>query len=96
MSNINLKKKDISKTISEKTGFSKNFSKKIVDDLIEILVKNIKKSNYSLKNIGTFKTVLKKQRMGRNPKTKEEFIITSRKTISFKPSKNLKTGEKIY
>ncbi|HBA27778.1 MAG TPA: hypothetical protein DCY98_10415 [Nitrospinae bacterium] len=32
----------------------------------------------------------KKERVGRNPKTGQEFKITSRRVLTFKPSKNLK------
>ena len=69
-------------------GFSKNFSKKIVDDLIEILKHTvIEKGNLNLKNLGSFKIITKKERIGRNPKTKEKFIITAMKILSFTPSK---------
>ena len=85
----NLIKSDIVKNVSVKTGFSLNFSKKVISDLIEIIINNIKYENINLKNIGSFKVISKKERIGRNPKTKEEFIISARKSISFKPSKNL-------
>ncbi len=85
----NLIKSDIVKNVSVKTGFSLNFSKKVISDLIEIIINNIKYENLNLKNIGSFKVISKKERFGRNPKTKEEFIISARKSISFKPSKNL-------
>ena len=85
----NLKKKDIIKNLSFKTGFSLNYSKKLINDLIEILITNIKSGNFNLKNIGTFRIISKKERIGRNPKTKEEFIIVSRKTISFTTSKRI-------
>ena len=39
---------------------------------------------------GTFTLRNKKQRIGRNPKTKETKIITERNVILFKPSKYLK------
>ena len=81
MSNINLKKIDIIKNLSKKTGFSQNFSKKIIDDLLKILLINIKNGNFVLKNIGSFKVIFKKQRIGRNPKTKEEFVISKRKSL---------------
>ena len=42
-----------------------------------------------LKNIGTFKLSTKNERIGRNPKTKEEFLISERKSIRFIVSKNL-------
>ena len=85
----NLKKLDIIKNLSDNTGFSLNFSKKLIDDLIKILSINIKTDNLKLKNIGTFKLLNKKERIGRNPKTKKEFIISARKSISFSPSKKI-------
>jgi len=85
----NLKKIDLVKQLKIKTGFSSNFSKKLINDLIEILSEVIKTGYLNLKNIGSFKTINKKERMGRNPKTKEEFIVSSRKSISFIPSKKL-------
>lgn len=89
MLNKNSIKIDIIKDLSNKTGFSKNFSKKLIDDLIKILTINIKEGDLNLKNIGTFKTIFKKERIGRNPKTKEEFKISARKSISFKQSSKL-------
>ena len=85
----NLKKIDLIKNLSLKTGFSLNYSKKLCDDFFNIVIKNISTGKYSLKNIGTFKVVFKKERLGRNPKTKQEFVISSRKSIIFKPSKNI-------
>ena len=89
MINNNLTKIDISKNLSKKRGFSVNFSKKIVDDLITILITQLKEKNLIIKNLGTFKLISKNQRIGRNPKTKEKFIINKRKSISFIASKNL-------
>ncbi len=89
MAKYNFKKEDIIKNLSFSTGFSLNYSKKIVNDLVEILIKNIQSGNFNLKNIGTFKIIYKRERIGRNPKTREEFVITSRKTISFSLSKKI-------
>ena len=83
------KKIDLIKDLSLKTGYSQNYSKKIVDDLINIFIQNIKSGNLNLKNIGSFKLLNKKERIGRNPKTKEQFIITSRKSLSFTSSKKI-------
>ena len=85
----NLQKKNIIKELSIKTGFSNKFAKKLIADLLEILILNIKSGHLNLKNVGTFNIIKKKKRIGRNPKTKEEFIITSRKTISFTCSKKI-------
>jgi integration host factor subunit alpha len=85
----NFTKKDIIKYLSEKTGFSELLSKSIINDLLKTLVEIIKTENLNLKNIGTFKLIDKKERIGRNPKTNEEFIISSRKSISFSSSKKI-------
>tara|TARA_B100001057_G_scaffold451652_1_gene494856 strand:- start:401 stop:694 length:294 start_codon:yes stop_codon:yes gene_type:complete len=80
---------DLIKNLSNKTGFSFNYSKKLINDLIDILIQNIETGNLILKNVGSFRLISKKERIGRNPKTKEEFLITARKSISFKASKEI-------
>ena len=89
MLNKNFTKEDIINTLSKKTGFSKNLSKKLVNDLIMIIVQSIKNGNLNLKNIGSFKTIFKNQRIGRNPKTSQNFIISSRKSVIFIASKKI-------
>ena len=86
----NFRKIDIAKNLSNKMGFSISISKKIVDDFILIILENIKKGNFILKNIGSFNLIYKKDRIGRNPKTNEEYLISQRKSISFKASQNLR------
>jgi nucleoid DNA-binding protein len=85
----NIKKIDIAKNLSSKIGYPLNFSKKIINDLVEIIIMNIKKGDFNLKNIGTFKLIEKKEREGRNPMTGERFIISERKTVVFNSSKNM-------
>ena len=92
----NYTKKEIINLISKKTGFSKRFCDKLVNEIIKIIIIKIMKNGFTLKNIGSFKKVFKKQRLGRNPKTKEEFIITSRNSIKFVSSKNLITKLNSY
>ena len=89
MSQNNLTKEDICIFLSRKKGYSVLYSKKIINNLIEILIDEIKKNSFNLKNIGTFKILNKKERIGRNPKTKEIYKIKARKTLAFKPSTNL-------
>ncbi len=89
MINTKIKKIDLIKDLNRKTGFSHNFSRKIVDDLIDVIINNIKDGYLNLKNIGSLKVRHKKERLGRNPKTKKEFIISSRKTVSFTASKKI-------
>ena len=85
----NLTKIDIAKTINKKKGLSVLISKKILDQYLEILTRSIIKRDFSIKNIGTFRIKFKEQRLGRNPKTKKEHIISARKSLKFIASKNL-------
>ena len=89
MAKGNLRRIDLAKIISQKKGFPLLFSKKLIDNLIDVLIFSVSKNKLNLKNIGTFNIVKKNSRLGRNPKTRQEFIITARKSISFKPSKTL-------
>ena len=89
MSQNNLTKEDICIFLSRKKGYSVLYSKKIINNLIEILKNEIKENSFNLKNIGTFKILNKKERIGRNPRTKEIYKIKARKTLAFKPSTNL-------
>ena len=47
----NLKKIDIIKDLSIKTGYSSNYSKKVINELIDAILQSIKKGNLNLKNI---------------------------------------------
>ena len=86
----NLAKKEIATNIKSIIGFSTKNHQKITDDIIETIITiliNQKKVN--IKNFGSFNIVYKNKRKGRNPKTKEEFLISKRKSIRFIVSKNL-------
>ena len=96
MTSNNITKNDFSRNISYKTGFPISLSKKIVNDLFIKLTEMIKNNDLVLKNIGTFKLSKKNERIGRNPKTKEEFLISERKSIRFIVSKNLSKVLNIY
>ena len=89
MTKKNITKKEIAESLSQNTGFPLSFSKKLVNSLLNIMREQLKKNNLIIKNIGSFKLIEKNERIGRNPKTKEEFIICKRKSISFLSSKNL-------
>ena len=96
MSQNNLTKEDICISLSKKKGYSVLYSKKIINNLIEILIDEIKENSFNLKNIGTFKILNKKERIGRNPRTKEIYKIKARKTLAFKPSTNLSRKINIF
>ena len=83
----NFTRKDLSNSIYKELGFSKNFSSTIVDDFFEILIEQLVKfRKIKISSFGTFEVINKKERIGRNPKTKEVAKITSRKVVKFRPS----------
>ena len=86
----NRNKSYLIKDLSTQLGYSNSISKKLISDLIFVMSEILKNEDLILKNLGTFKLIKKKSRIGRNPKTKKEFIIKERLSISFSPSINFK------
>ena len=88
---INLTKKDLVNLVYMQLGFSKQISENLIEDFLSIIVSNIKKEKkLKLSKFGTFTIRKKKSRIGRNPKTKETKVISSRDVVLFKPSKEFK------
>ena len=91
MSKKNFTRKDLSNKVYQNLGFSKNISSSIIDDFFESLVLELENfDNIKISSFGTFKIIDKKERMGRNPKTKVEAKIVARKVVKFKPSNAFK------
>ena len=91
---MNITRKKLYNRIHQNLGFSKNITSQIVDDFFELLIDElIKKKEVKISSFGTFKVIDKKERIGRNPKTKVVAKICARKIVKFKPS--LKIKEKI-
>ena len=88
---INLTKKDLVNLVYMQLGFSKQISENLIEDFLSTIVKNIKdEKKLKLSKFGTFSVRQKRSRVGRNPKTKETKIISSRDVVLFKPSKEFK------
>ena len=88
---INLTKKDLVNLVYMQLGFSKQISENLIEDFLLTIVENIKlEKKLKLSKFGTFTIRKKKSRIGRNPKTNESKIISSRSVVLFKPSKEFK------
>ena len=88
---INLTKKDLVNVVYMQLGFSKQISENLIEDFLSTIVTNIKQEKkLKLSKFGTFSIREKKSRIGRNPKTKEIKMISSRDVVLFKPSKEFK------
>ena len=88
---INLTKKDLVNIAYMQIGFSKQISESLINEFFSLIVVNLKKEKkLKISKFGTFSIRSKKQRIGRNPKTKEEKMISNRNVVLFKPSKEFK------
>ena len=88
---INLTKKDLVNSVYMQLGFSKQISENLIEDFLSTIVSNIKQEKkLKLSKFGTFSIRQKKSRIGRNPKTKETKMISSRDVVLFKASKEFK------
>jgi integration host factor subunit alpha len=88
---INLTKKDLVNIVYMQIGFSKQISENLIDEFFSLISSNLlKKKVVKISKFGTFSIKSKKSRIGRNPRTKEEKIISERDVVLFKPSKELK------
>tara|TARA_Y100000813_G_C23815247_1_gene190316 strand:- start:48 stop:320 length:273 start_codon:yes stop_codon:yes gene_type:complete len=86
---LSLTKKDLANNISEKVGLSQKDSLFFVKNFFKILIDN-KTSNININKFGTFLYKKTPKRIGRNPKTLQEFEIKSRQKLTFKPSDEVK------
>ncbi len=73
--------------LNESIGLSKRECQYFFESLINVVSSQIKlNKDVKIVNFGIFRVRNKKSRIGRNPKTKEEVIISERKVVTFKPS----------
>ena len=88
---INLTKKEIVNSIYMQLGFSKRLLDLLLEDILKIIVDNLKQNKkVKISNFGTFEIRYKKEREGRNPKTKVQHTIEPRYTVKFIASNTLK------
>jgi integration host factor subunit alpha len=83
-------KQDICNNISSRALISKDNSKEFFTKFLNLVTSNSKSRKVKISNFGAFYTKNTPQRLGRNPKTKEEFIISKRSKLFFKPSNKIR------
>tara|TARA_Y100001958_G_C20644328_1_gene175433 strand:+ start:192 stop:494 length:303 start_codon:yes stop_codon:yes gene_type:complete len=90
MDKQNISRDEIAEAMKKEFGFNRKLCFDFVNDIFEIIIEGLQSERkVKIHNFGTFKMNSKKSRIGRNPKTKEEFNISSRNVITFKASKIL-------
>ena len=88
---MTISKKDISLNIKKKVNISNNLSLNILDSFLNFIKKNSNAGTIKISQFGSFKRKTSMSRMGRNPKTKEAFIIPKSHKLSFKSSSKVKS-----
>ena len=86
----NISRDEIAEAMQHEFGFNRKLCLDIVNDIINIVISGLERDKkVKIHNFGTFTLNRKNSRIGRNPKTKEEYNISSRNVITFKASKIL-------
>ena len=82
---------DLANAVHKQIGLSHNECSHLVSSLLEEVTEClISGEAVKLSSFGTFSVQSKRQRVGRNPKTGVEAVITPRRVLSFRPSHILK------
>jgi len=82
---------DLSESVYNALGLSRNESAQLVESVLEhVSVALTKGEKVKISSFGTFSVREKKGRVGRNPKTGEEAAIDPRRVLVFRPSHVLK------
>jgi len=84
-------KAELIEKMAKDAGTTKVTAGKALESFLGHVSKGLKKRNskVTLVGFGTFKTVYRKTRWGRNPQTGEKMKIKGRNVVTFKPGKNL-------
>ena len=84
---------DFAKKLSKKVSSNKgSFGILVCGSGMGMAIAANKTKNISINNFGTFMFKKTPQRVGRNPKTLQNFKIKARQKLVFKPSDNIKTS----
>ncbi len=88
---MTLTKKELAQNLSDQSELSLADAKKFVDLFFDTIKEQLNSGKtVKLSGFGTFDIVQTKERVGRNPKTMEEFPIPSKRKVKFTLSPKVK------
>ncbi len=87
---MTINKNNIAKSISINLSITLDKSSNILDSFLSLIKGNSKKKVVKLSAFGSFNYKKSPQRIGRNPKTEESYIIPILNKLNFKPSNKIK------
>ncbi len=84
-------KEDIIRELMNRINLERDNSKYLIDLLLDIIKNHFKAGDkLMISGIGTFNVRHKKERVGRNPQTKEIHMISARNVVNFVPSRKFR------
>ena len=88
---MNSTKKDLSAHIKKELKLSVDISDSLVDEFFQVVKTTLRSGkNLKLSGFGTFKIFTTKERVGRNPKTMENYKISSHSKVRFSTTSKAK------
>lgn len=87
---MTINKNNISKNISKKLSITLDHSSNVLEFVLLLIKNNSKNKIVKLSSFGSFNYKISPQRIGRNPKTEESYIIPELNKLKFKPSNKIK------
>ena len=84
-------KSDLVNAVHRNTGLSGQESFDMVNSVLETVIKTLERGEtVKISSFGQFSVRDKRERIGRNPKTGEEKMISARRVVVFKASQTLR------
>ena len=88
---MNLTKKHLSAKLKKELKLSVDISDSLVDEFFQAIKMTLRsQKNLKLSGFGSFETYVTKERMGRNPKSMENYNIPSQNKVRFSPTSKAK------
>ena len=87
---MNFSKNNIIKNVSKKSLIPASEASKILEYFLELIKSKALLESVKLSGFGSFSFKKTPKRIGRNPKTKDSYIIPEMNKLNFKPSTKIK------
>ena len=88
---MNLTKKDLSEMLRKELKLSVDISDSLVDECFQTIKTTLRsQKNLKLSGFGSFEIITTKERVGRNPKTMENYKIPAQNKVRFSSTSKAK------
>ena len=92
MSKNTITRAQLGEAVYQEIGLSRTESVELIESILKFMSESLERGEtLKLSSFGSFSVRKKNKRIGRNPKTGEEVLISPRKVIVFRPSQVLKS-----